>query len=145
MELMESMKKKVVVAVTGASGALYAFLLLKKLEALKEQTEDVGVVFSSNALTVWKHELPEESPEKFPFRFYKPTDFNAPFASGSSRFNTMIICPCSMGTLGRIASGISGDLIARAADVMLKERRRLILVTRDTPLNLIHINNMKTL
>ena len=138
------MKKKVVVAVTGASGSLYAFLLLKKLEELKSQVEEVGVVLSENALTVWEHELPGESPDKFPFRFYKPADFNAPFASGSSRFSTMIICPCSMGTLGRIASGISGDLITRAADVMLKERRRLILVTRDTPLNLIHINNMKT-
>ncbi len=139
------MKKKVVLAITGASGTLYAFLLLKKLEALKEQIEDVGVVMSDNALTVWKHELPGETPDKFSFRFYKPTDFNAPFASGSSRFNTMIVCPCSMGTLGRIASGISGDLVSRAADVMLKERRKLILVTRDTPLSLIHINNMKTI
>jgi len=143
--MAERTKKKVVVAVTGASGSLYAFLLLKKLEALKDQVEEVGVVFSDNAFTVWKHELPEESPDKFSFRFYKPSDFNAPFASGSARFNTMIICPCSMGTLGRIASGVSGDLIARAADVMLKERRKLILVTRDTPLNLIHINNMKTI
>src|SRR5262245_47003318 len=145
MELMEGMKRKVVVAVTGASGSLYAFLLLKKLEALKEQTEDVGVVFSENAQTVWKHELPGESPDKFPFRFYKPGDFNAPFASGSSRFNTMIICPCSMGTLGRIASGISGDLITRAADVMLKERRKLILVTRDTLMNLISITKVYTI
>src|SRR5689334_18961522 len=118
--MAERTKKKVVVAVTGASGALYAFLLLKKLEALKEQIEDVGVVFSENASTVWKHELPNESLGEFSFHFYKPSDFNAPFASGSSRFNTMVICPCSMGTLGRIASGISGDLIARAADVMLK-------------------------
>lgn len=138
------MKKKVVVAVTGASGALYAFLLFKKLEELKEQIEDVAVVFSENALAVWKHELPEENHQKFPFRIYKPSDFNAPFASGSSRFSTMIVCPCSMGTLGRIASGTSDDLISRAADVMLKERRKLILVTRDMPLNLIHVNNMKT-
>ena len=132
--MAESTKKKVVVAVTGASGSLHAFLLLKKLEALKDQVEEVGVVFSDNAFTVWKHELPEESPDKFSFRFYKPSDFNAPFASGSARFNTMIICPCSMGTLGRIASGVSGDLIARAADVMLKERRKLILVHVTHPL-----------
>lgn len=136
---------KIVVAITGASGSLYAKILLQKLVALKGQIEEVGVVMSDNAKDVWKYELNESSFEQLPFKVYGKNDFFAPFASGSAKFNTMIICPCSMGTMGRIASGISNDLTTRAADVILKERRKLILVTRDTPLSLIHINNMKTI
>jgi 4-hydroxy-3-polyprenylbenzoate decarboxylase len=138
------MKHKIIVGITGASGSIYAKLLLKKLQALHEQIEDTGVVMSDNAREVWKYELGNNEYEKVPFPMYKRDDFFAPFASGSARYNTMIICPCSMGTLARIASGISNDLISRAADVILKERRKLILVLRDTPLSLIHINNMKT-
>jgi len=138
------MKQKIVVAVTGASGAIYAKVLFDKLALLKEQIQDVGLVMSDNAKQVWKYELKNSDYEKLPFHLYEKTDFAAPFASGSSRYNTLIVCPCSMGTLGRIASGISNDLTTRTADVMLKERRKLILVTRDTPLSLIHINNMKT-
>lgn len=137
-------RQKIVVAITGASGSIYAKVLLDKLLVLNEQVAQVGVVMSDNAKQVWQHELGDSSYEKYPFTFYSKMDFNAPFASGSSSFRTMIVCPCSMGTLARIASGISNDLISRAADVMLKERRKLILVTRDTPLSLIHISNMKT-
>jgi 4-hydroxy-3-polyprenylbenzoate decarboxylase len=137
-------KQKIVVAITGASGSVYAKVLLEKLSKLSSQVEEIGVVMSDNAKLVWKTELGDNGYEKFPFTFYGKMDFNAPFASGSSSFRTMIVCPCSMGTLARIASGISNDLVTRAADVMLKERRKLILVPRDTPLSLIHINNMKT-
>jgi flavin prenyltransferase len=138
------MKYKIIVGVTGASGAIYAKVLLTKLMQLQDQIEHVGVVMSDNAKEVWKYELKDESFDQFPFSFYSKNDFMAPFASGSSRYQTMIVCPCSMGTLARIASGVSNDLISRAADVMLKERRKLILITRDTPVSLIHINNMKT-
>lgn len=137
-------KNKIVVAVTGASGAIYAKLLMEKLVLLHEQIETVGIIMSDNAKDVWKYELENEDYNKIPFKIYGKGDFFAPFASGSANYGTMIICPCSMGTLGRIASGISNDLTTRAADVILKERKKLILVTRDAPLNLIHINNMKT-
>jgi len=138
------MKKKIVIAITGASGAIYAKLLLDKLQQLNAQVAEVGIVMSDNAKQVWSVELDNEDYKNYPFRFYNKYDFMAPFASGSAKFDTMIIAPCSMGTLGRIASGISDDLISRAADVILKERRKLILVARDTPLNLIHIRNMQT-
>jgi 4-hydroxy-3-polyprenylbenzoate decarboxylase len=137
-------KKKVVIAVTGASGSIYAKVLFDKLMAMPEQLAEVGVVMSDNAGDVWEHELGNRSYEQLPFTFYDKNNFYAPFASGSARYETMIICPCSMGTLARIAQGVSNDLITRAADVVIKERRKLILVTRDTPLSLIHINNMKT-
>ena len=139
------MKKKIVIAITGASGSIYAQSLIKRLNKkdIQNQLEEVNIVLSSNAKDVWKHELGDFNEGKIPFKIYGKNDFNAPFASGSAGFDTMIICPCSMGMLGRIAQGISNDLISRAADVILKERRKLIIVTRETPLNLIHINNMK--
>lgn len=136
-------KKKIIVAITGASGSIYAKLLLDDLLKLGEQIETVGVVMSDNAKQVWETELGHRDFEQYPFTFYPKMDFNAPFASGSAKYDTMIIAPCSMGTLGRIAHGISNDLISRAADVILKERRKLIAVVRDTPFSLIHINNMK--
>lgn len=138
-------KQKIVVGITGASGSIYAKVLLEKLSVLKSQVEEVGIVMSDNAKEVWRTELGDNGYEKIKFKIYEKTNFHAPFASGSSDFRTMIVCPCSMGTLARIASGVSNDLITRAADVMLKERRKLILIPRDTPLSLIHINNMKTI
>ncbi len=137
-------KKKLIIAITGASGSVYAKLLLDNLQKLSDQVDKVGVVMSDNAKEVWRFELGNEDYNTYAFDFYQKMDFNAPFASGSAKFDTMIIVPCSMGTLGRIAQGISNDLISRAADVILKERRKLIAVVRDTPFSLIHINNMKT-
>ena len=138
------MPNRIVLAITGASGSIYAKLLMEKLIGLKAQWQDLSVVMTENAKTVWETEIGERSFETYPVKFFTTQDFMAPFASGSGQYNIMIVVPCSMGTLGRIASGISSDLITRAADVVLKERRKLICVVRDTPYNLIHIKNMET-
>ncbi len=138
-------KKKIIVAVTGASGSVYAKVLFDKLLALSSQIDTVGLVFSDNAKDVWEYELGNRDYENIPYKIYNKNDFMAPFASGSAKYESMIICPCSMGTLARIAQGVSNDLTTRAADVILKERRKLILVARDTPLSLIHIENMRTI
>jgi len=135
---------KIVVAITGASGSIYARLLLEKMLAMKDQWDDLAIVMTQNARQVWETEMGNDDHKKVPIKNYSTTDFTAPFASGSGKFNTMIVVPCSMGTLGRIASGISNDLITRAADVILKEKRKLICVVRDTPYSLIHIRNMET-
>ena len=140
---MTNTKHKIIVAVTGSSGSIYTKVLFDKLQKLSNQIEEIGVIMSDNAKFVWETELENADYKKLPFTFYEKQDFMAPFASGSANYNTMIVCPCSMGTLGRISSGISNDLTTRAADVILKERRKLILVARETPLSLIHINNMK--
>jgi 4-hydroxy-3-polyprenylbenzoate decarboxylase len=136
--------RKIVVAITGASGSIYASLLIEKLLVLRPQWETVSIVMTKNARTVWETELENHAYKQFPLEVFETDDFMAPFASGSARYDTMIIIPCSMGTLGRIATGISSDLITRAADVILKERRKLICVIRDMPYNLIHIRNMET-
>lgn len=136
---------KVVVAITGASGSIYVKLLLEKFFAIKDQWDDLAIVMTENAKQVWETELGNDHYKNLSVKKYSTTDFNAPFASGSGKFNTMIIIPCSMGTLGRIAAGVSNDLITRAADVILKERRKLICVVRDTPYSLIHIRNMETI
>ncbi|MDR2358216.1 MAG: UbiX family flavin prenyltransferase [Prevotellaceae bacterium] len=132
--------RKIVVGITGASGAVYAKQLLEKLHA--RAAVDVAVVCTGCGEQVFRHELGSGAFDAIPFRRYANDDFHAPFASGSCDYDTMIIAPCSMGSLARIANGYSNDLLARAADVMLKERRRLIVVTRETPLNLIHLRNM---
>ncbi len=140
---MKTFNHKIVVAITGASGSIYAQLLINRLLSIKEQWSDLAVVMTDNAKQVWETEIGNTLYASLPVTFYSTTDFTAPFASGSGQYNRMIIIPCSMGTLGRIANGISNDLITRAADVILKERRMLICVVRDTPYNLIHIKNME--
>lgn len=140
-----SPKKNIILAITGASGSLYAKLLFQQLEKHKTQLGNAACLFSKNATDIWQHELDEQPGIPSFFKQYDLTDFHSPLASGSSNFHSMIICPCSMGTIGRIAAGTSDDLLLRAADVMLKEKRQLILVPRETPLNLIHLRNMTTL
>ncbi len=136
--------RKLVVAATGASGSIYFKLLLDKLALISSQWDEVALVMSDNAREVWATELGNQDYVNYNYPNFSKNDFSAPFASGSGQFDTMIIVPCSMGTLGRIATGISNDLISRAADVVLKERRKLICVVRETPYNLIHIKNMET-
>jgi 4-hydroxy-3-polyprenylbenzoate decarboxylase len=142
---MESRNRKIILAVTGASGSIYALKLLETLKQLKSPPDEVAVVFSDTAKEIWMAETGQNFVAEHPAKEFGNKSFYAPFASGSSTYDTMIICPASMGTLGRIANGTSEDLISRSADVMLKERRRLIIVPRETPYSLIHIDNMKKL
>jgi flavin prenyltransferase len=136
--------KKIAVAITGASGSVYAKIFLQKMQQLKAQLQELSVVMTDNAKQVWQTELGNKDYGGFDARYFSTKDFTAPFASGSAQYDALVIIPCSMGTLGRIAAGISNDLITRGADVMLKERKKLILVIRDTPYNLVHIKNMET-
>ncbi|MCK9412183.1 MAG: UbiX family flavin prenyltransferase [Prolixibacteraceae bacterium] len=140
------MGRKIVVAVTGASGSIYAKRFLEKLKSSSTPIENCSLVFSKNAMDIWEYELKERfDVNSMPFNVFDSHDFYAPFASGSAGYDTMVIIPCSTGTLGRIATGVSDDLITRAADVILKERGRLIVVPREAPYNLIHLRNMVTL
>jgi len=136
------MGKKIIIAITGASGSIYAKNILEKLNTLKKDISGLDIIISDAGKQVWEYELKEKPIFKFGNLIENNNFFSSP-ASGSANYNTMIIIPCSMGTLGRIANGVSNDLISRAADVMLKERKKLILVTRENPFSLIHINNMK--
>jgi len=145
MRNAEQKRKKIILAVTGASGSVYALKLLEKFQKLQSPPEEIAVIFSDTAREIWEAETGMKYIAEYPAKEYGNKSFYAPFASGSSLFDTMIVCPASMGTIGRLANGTSDDLIARAADVILKEKRRLILVPRETPYSLIHINNMRTL
>lgn len=136
---------KIIVAVTGASGSIYAQRLIEKLSLLRNPPLEIAIIFSDIAGEIWEYETRQKFVATPPAKIFNNNNFYAPFASGSSTYGTMIICPASMGTIGRIAGGISDDLITRAADVILKERRKLILVPRETPYSLIHIKNMETL
>jgi 4-hydroxy-3-polyprenylbenzoate decarboxylase len=136
--------RKIIIGITGASGSLYAHLMLEKLRGLMEPLREVAVVVSDTAEKVWRYELPDVPLDTSPFKRYAPDNFFASLASGSAGYDAMIIIPCSVGTLGRIAAGTAGDLLTRAADVILKERKKLILVLRETPYSRIHIQNMLT-
>jgi flavin prenyltransferase len=145
MKDLENRNRKIILAVTGASGSIYAQKLLEKIQQLNSPPEEIAVIFSETARDIWEAEIGKKFHPAPPAKEFDNKTFNAPFASGSSQYDAMIICPASMGTTGRIANGTSDDLIARAADVMLKERKRLIIVPRETPYSLIHIENMKKL
>ncbi len=141
---MNKRKRKIVVAIAGSSGSIYAKVLLDKLSQMTDVV--VGLVLSDNARVNWKLENHEDfNAVGYSFKEYGKQDFYAPFASGSAQYDTMIICPASMGIVGRVAAGISNDLMTRAADVILKERRKLIVVPRETPFSLIHLRNMTSL
>jgi flavin prenyltransferase len=139
-------KLKIVTAVTGASGSIYSKLFIEKALVINSiDKESFSLVISDSGKDVADYELGKGWKSKFNIKEYSNKSFFAPFASGSAGYDALVVIPCSMGTLGRIASGTSEDLISRAADVMLKERKKLILVIREMPYNLIHIRNMETI
>ncbi len=131
---------KIVLGITGASGAIYAWRFMQLIRD-RNLPLDLAVVFSKNAKKVWEYELKAPYSD-IPYKIYPDDDFFVPFASGSSSYEKMVIMPCSMATIGKIANGITDTLITRAADVMLKERKRLVLVPREMPYNAIHLENM---
>ena len=132
---------KLVIAATGASGSIYLQQLLKQIDASQHE---VHLVMSSHAQQVVAQEI-DRLDVPAGVKEHPDNDLNVPFVSGSSRFDAMVIVPCSMATLGRIAAGSSDTALLRAADVFLKERRKLIVVPRETPWNLIHARNIVTL
>ncbi|MGQ9456419.1 MAG: UbiX family flavin prenyltransferase [Armatimonadota bacterium] len=142
-------QKRLVVALSGASGMLYARRLL---EVLPRAYDRIYLTATDNAFDIIRDELQlnrleELLPvgEQSKFCILSSTDLHSPPASGSYRYDGMVVVPCSVGVVGRIASGISNDLVTRAADVCLKEGRKLVLVLRETPLNLVHLKNLSLL
>lgn len=136
---------KINVAITGASGSIYARLLVERLLSVSE-IELIRVVFTKNGREVMEFEEGADSmPQNSKIQYVSNDDYYCSLASGSGGDDALVIVPCSVGMMSRIACGISDDLVSRGADVMLKERRKLILVVRETPLNLIHLQNMVTL
>lgn len=142
MTLLKNHHKKVIVAITGASGAIYGVHLLKALR--ETQNIETHLVVSNAGLLNLQQELKIDNTALSTFAdiVYHVNDVGASIASGSFQSSAMVIAPCSMRTLAAVAHGLSDNLITRAADVMLKERRRLILMVRETPLNLAHLRNM---
>lgn len=136
-------KRRIVVGITGASGQIYAKILLDMLALHSSEFAEIAVVFTQTGKQVFDYETGEDIFKYEHIKIYSNEDLFAPPASGSSTYDSLLVVPCSMGTLARIAGGYANNLIARTADVMLKERRRLIIVARETPLNLIHIRNME--
>lgn len=135
---------KINIAITGASGSIYAKLLISRLIEHRDVSH-IRVIFSKNGDDVYRFEVGEELPRSEKVMITSNDDYYCSLASGSGGDDAMIVVPCSVGMMSRIACGISDDLISRGADVMLKERKKLILVVRETPLNIIHLQNMVTL
>ena len=133
---------KIVIAITGASGSIYAEDLIERLIQSDNQIERIAIVRSTNAKMVWQHELGTNWPEHQKIEYFEKDNFLAPFASGSAKWDSMVILPASMGSISRIAHGISDELISRTADVMLKENRKLIICPREMPFNQIHLKNI---
>lgn len=142
---MTKSARKIILAITGASGSIYALRLLEKVMNIESPPDEIAIILSDTAKQIWQYETGLKPAFNPPAKEYDNKTYIAPFASGSALYDTMIICPASMGTIGRIANATSDNLIIRAADVILKERRKLILVPREAPYNLIHIRNMETL
>jgi flavin prenyltransferase len=136
-------QKHVVIGITGASGSIYAKSIINKL--IDNKRIKLSLVISDEAKKVCAYELGEDFLDNLSIRKYCNNDFFAEFASGSSAPDALIVIPCTAGTMGRIANGTSDNLICRTADVVLKERKKLILVLREMPYNLIHIKNMETI